>query len=76
MRCRRPRKTTETDWLVISDCVTYLLYPFVTCGATNGWDTGISVSNTTADGDIFGAFDATTEQNGSSRDVRIPEVDC
>ena len=60
-----PEKDNGEDWLVISDCVTYLLYPFVTCGATNGWDTGISVSNTTADGNIFGAFDATTEQNGA-----------
>ena len=60
-----PEKDNGEDWLVISDCVTYLLYPFVTCGATDGWDTGISVSNTTADGNIFGAFDATTEQNGA-----------
>ena len=38
---------------------------FVTCGATPGWSTGISVSNTTADANIFGAFDETNEQNGS-----------
>ena len=60
-----PEKGNGDNWLVISDCVTYLLYPFVTCGATDGWDTGISVSNTTADSNIFGAFDATTEQNGA-----------
>ena len=60
-----PDKGNGEDWLVISECVTYLLYPFVTCGATPGWSTGISVSNTTADANIFGAFDATTEQNGS-----------
>ena len=50
---------------MLSECVTYLLYPFVTCGATDGWDTGISVSNTTADGNIFGAFDEPNEQNGA-----------
>ena len=56
---------TGEGWLVISECVTYLLYPFVTCGATPGWTTGISVSNTSADADIFGAFDEANEQNGS-----------
>ena len=60
-----PEDGKGTDWLVISECVTYLLYPFITCGATPGWSTGISVSNTTADGDIFGAFDEVEEQMGS-----------
>ena len=60
-----PEKGNGEGWLVISECVTYLLYPFVTCGATPGWSTGISVSNTTADANIFGAFDETNEQNGS-----------
>ena len=60
-----PEKGNGEGWLVISECVTYLLYPFVTCGATPGWSTGISVSNTSADANIFGAFDETNEQNGS-----------
>ena len=60
-----PEKGNGEGWLVISKCVTYLLYPFVTCGATPGWSTAISVSNTTADADIFGAFDETNEQTGS-----------
>ena len=60
-----PEEGNGEDWLVISECVTYLLYPFITCGATPGWNTGISVSNTTADGNIFGAFDETAEQAGS-----------
>jgi len=55
----------EGAWLVVSECVTYLLYPFVTCGATSGWSTGISVSNTSKDSGAFGAFDKTTEQSGS-----------
>ena len=25
---------------MLSECVTYLLYPFVTCGATDGWEHG------------------------------------
>ena len=59
-----PEKGKGEGWLVVSECVTYLLYPFVTCGATPGWSTGFSISNTSADGDIFGAFDGTNEQNG------------
>jgi len=59
-----PEKGNGEGWLVVSECVTYLLYPFVTCGATPGWSTGISVSNTSADGGIFGAFDQTAAQNG------------
>ena len=58
-------KEPVTDWLVLGDCVTYLLYPFVTCGATPGWSTGVSVSNTSADGNVFGAFDESKEQSGS-----------
>lgn len=60
-----PEDGKGEGWLVISECVTYLLYPFITCGAVPGWSTGITVSNTTADGNIFGAFDETTEQAGS-----------
>lgn len=60
-----PEKGNGEGWLVISECVTYLLYPFVTCGATPGWSTGISVSNTSADGNVFGAFDESSQQHGS-----------
>jgi len=60
-----PEEGKGEGWLIISECVTYLLYPFVTCGATPGWSTGISVSNTSADGNVFGAFDEAKEQSGS-----------
>jgi hypothetical protein len=65
----------EGSWLVVSECVTYLLYPFVTCGATPGWSTGISVSNTSKDGGAFGAFDNTTEQSGSVMLYGFPKGD-
>ena len=58
-------KEPVTDWLVLGDCVTYLLYPFVTCGDTDEWSTGISVSNTSKDDGVFGAFDEAKEQSGS-----------
>ena len=60
-----PEKGNGEGWLVVSECVTYLLYPFVTCGATPGWSTGIAVSNTSADANVFGAFDETSQQHGS-----------
>ena len=56
---------TGMGWAVVSDCVTYLLYPFVTCGSDAAWSTGISVSNTSMDGDVFGAFDQTKDQSGA-----------
>lgn len=65
----------EGAWLVVSECVTYLLYPFVTCGATAGWSTGISVSNTSKDAGAFGAFDKTTEQEGSVTLYGFPRGD-
>ncbi len=52
-------------WVIVEDCVTYLLYPFVTCGATPGWTTGISVSNTSKDAGVFGPFDVSTDQSGA-----------
>ena len=54
----------EGPWVIVEDCITYLLYPFVTCGATPGWTTGISVSNTSKDVGVFGAFDETEDQSG------------
>ena len=56
----------EGAWLIVSDCVTYLLYPFVTCGDTQEWSTGLSVSNTSKDDRGFrSSFDETKEQSGS-----------
>ena len=42
------------DFLNIAECVTYLLFPYITCGAHPDWDTGIAIANTTMDDDIFG----------------------
>jgi len=42
------------NFLAITKCVTYLLYPFVTGNAIPGFTTGISVANTSADDAAFG----------------------
>ena len=55
----------DGDILTVSECVTYLLYPFVTCGSTAGWNTGISVANTTMDDDVFGEEKGAAPQGGS-----------
>lgn len=55
----------DGDILTVSECVTYLLYPFVTCGSTAGWSTGISVANTTMDDDVFGEEKGAAPQGGS-----------
>ena len=55
----------DGDILTVSECVTYLLYPFVTCGSTAGWSTGMSVANTTMDDDVFGEKKGAAPQAGS-----------
>ena len=55
----------DGDILTVSECVTYLLYPFVTCGSTDGWSTGLSVANTTMDDDVFGEEKGAAAQSGS-----------
>lgn len=55
----------DGDILTISECVTYLLYPFVTCGSTAGWSTGFSVANTSLDDDVFGEKMGAAPQGGS-----------
>jgi hypothetical protein len=54
----------DGDILTISECVTYLLYPFVTCGSTTGWSTAIAVANTTMDDDVFGEKKGAAPQSG------------
>ena len=65
---QHPLMSVDDNWLNVSECVTYLLYPFVTCQSTPEWTTGISVSNTTLDevggASIFGAFDNVEPQSG------------
>ena len=64
----------DGDILTVSECVTYLLYPFVTCGSTGGWSTGISVANTTMDDDVFGEKNGAAPQNGSVKLYGYPKT--
>ena len=44
--------------LNFTECVTYLLFPFLTCGAHADWTTSIAIANTTMDDGVFGLSDA------------------
>ena len=57
--------SNEGDFLNIAECVTYLLFPYITCGAHADWDTGIAIANTTMDEGIFGLSAGATAQRGS-----------
>ena len=52
-------------FVTITDCVTYLLFPFLTCGAQADWTTGIAVANTTADDEAFPVNEGAAAQGGS-----------
>jgi hypothetical protein len=61
-----PVETKDEGYFVnVAECVTYLLFPYITCGAHADWDTGIAIANTTMDDGIFGISKGATAQTGS-----------
>ena len=48
-----------------SECVTYLLFPYLNCGAYHNWTTAIAIANTTKDDGVFGLSGGAVEQSGS-----------
>ena len=57
--------TAAMDIVNVTECVTYLLFPYITCGAHDDWDTGIAIANTTMDDGIFGVSPGAGAQSGS-----------
>ena len=41
------------EFLNLSDCVTFLLFPYVTCGSSDDWTTGVAIANTSMDDALF-----------------------
>ena len=41
------------EFLNLSDCITYLLFPYVTCGSSEDWTTGLAIANTSMDEALF-----------------------
>ena len=56
--------TDQGDILNFTECVTYLLFPYLTCGSDPAWTTAIAISNTTLDDGVFGINDGAEAQNG------------
>ena len=57
--------TAKENFLNVTECVTYLLFPYITCGAHADWDTGIAIANTTMDDGVFGVSPGAAAQAGS-----------
>jgi hypothetical protein len=54
------------NFITVTKCITYLLYPFVTGNNIPGFTTGIAIANTSADDDAFGGTGTGgNAQNGS-----------
>ena len=58
-------------FLNIAECVTYLLFPYVTCSkvdedgmAMDDWTTAMAIANTTMDDGVFGLSGGATAQSG------------
>jgi len=51
--------------LNFTQCVTYLLFPHLNCGAYPNWDSVISIANATSDDGVFGLSSGAVEQSGS-----------
>lgn len=59
-------ETKDEGYFVnVTECVTYLLFPFLTCGAQADWTTGIAVANTTMDDEAFPVNAGAAAQGGS-----------
>ena len=57
--------TTADNFINVTKCVTYLLYPYVTCQATTGFTTGLAIANTSLDDAAFGTGLGATAQVGA-----------
>ena len=51
--------------LNFTQCVTYLLFPYLNCGSYPDWTTRIAIANTTGDDEVFGLGGGAVEQSGS-----------
>ncbi|MYE39428.1 MAG: hypothetical protein F4X27_04280 [Chloroflexi bacterium] len=61
-----PVETKDEGYFVnVTECVTYLLFPFLTCGAQADWTTGIAVANTSMDDEVFPVNAGAAAQGGS-----------
>ena len=60
-------EATDPDGRILNfaECVTYLLFPYLNCGAHPAWTTRIAIANTSSDDGVFGLSGGAVEQSGS-----------
>ena len=54
----------EGDIINFGECVTYLMFPYLTCGDSANWTTAIAIANTTMDDGVFGITGGAAAQSG------------
>ena len=55
----------EGDIINFGECVTYLMFPYLTCGDSANWTTAIAIANTTLDDGVFGISGGAAAQGGN-----------
>ena len=55
----------EGDIINFGECVTYLMFPYLTCGDSANWTTAIAIANTTLDDGVFGINAGAAAQPGN-----------
>ena len=58
-------KSDDGDVINFGECVTYLLFPYLTCGDSANWTTAIAIANTTMDEGVFGISGGAAAQGGN-----------
>ena len=58
-------KSDDGDVVNFGECVTYLLFPYLTCGDSANWTTAIAIANTTMDDGVFGISGGAAAQGGN-----------
>ena len=58
-------KSDDGDIINFGECVTYLLFPYLTCGDSANWTTAIAIANTTLDDGVFGISGGAAAQSGN-----------
>ena len=58
-------ESDDGDIINFGECVTYLLFPYLTCGDSANWTTAIAIANTTMDDGVFGISGGAAAQGGN-----------
>ena len=65
-------KADDGDVINFGECVTYLLFPYLTCGDSANWTTAIAIANTTMDDGVFGISGGAAAQGRKHHAACLP----